>query len=284
MAPAQAHGAPGAEAERRWVHPQANRELLLNGQPVAYWLKRSDRRTIGLTIDAAGLRVSVPRTASLAAADAVVQGKADWVLRKLAQVAERQHARHSERQAWADGASLAWLGGSLHLRLGTPPWDVRVTQGAPSAVFAPPSAPTPRARRGQPLVQRVGDELWVGLAPDATEAIWRRAVGAWAAQAAVAHFTQRLARFAPLLNVRWTRLMLTNAATRWGSAKSDGTIRLHWRLMQFSPEVVDYVVAHELSHLCHMDHSPRFWATVAAVVPDMLKLRAELRGSRLPVW
>ncbi|MDP3133862.1 MAG: M48 family metallopeptidase, partial [Burkholderiaceae bacterium] len=78
--------------------------------------------------------------------------------------------------------------------------------------------------------------------------------------------------------------LLTNAATRWGSAKSDGTIRLHWRLMQFSPQVLDYVVAHELSHLRHMDHSPRFWATVASVVPDHAARRAELRRSGPPLW
>jgi hypothetical protein len=54
--------------------------------------------------------------------------------------------------------------------------------------------------------------------------------------------------------------------------------------MQFDTEVLDYVVAHELSHLRHMDHSPRFWQTVATVVPDHTRLRARLRGTRLPTW
>lgn len=273
-------GSADPEALRRWVHPRSNRELVLNGQPVAYWLRRSERRTIGLTIDATGLRVSVPRWTALAEADAAVLAKADWVLRKLAQVAERHDTRHRDRQAWHDGANLAWLGSALQLRRGIP--DLDAVQLADDSAPAPTA--TSRPRRGQPLVQRVGEVLWADLAPDATDAVWRRAVGGWMAQAATAHFTQRLGHFAPLLQVRWTRLVLTNAATRWGSAKSDGTIRLHWRLMQFSPQVVDYVVAHELSHLRHMDHSPRFWATVATVVPDFAARRAELRAGGLPVW
>jgi predicted metal-dependent hydrolase len=95
---------------------------------------------------------------------------------------------------------------------------------------------------------------------------------------------QRLDHFAQLLGVRWTVLKLSAAHTRWGSAKADGSIRLHWRLMQFAPTVVDYVVAHELAHLRHMDHSARFWQTVASVVPDYAALRARLKGERLPPW
>jgi len=271
-------GSAAPEAQRRWAHPQANRELVLNGQPVAYWLRHSDRRTIGLSIDASGLRVSAPRQTPAHAADAAVRAKAAWVLAKLAQLAERHHSRQTQRQVWQDGALLPWLGGGLRLRRGIP-----AVPGAGQADGSLPTA-TLRQRRGQPLVQRLGDELWADLAPDATDAVWRRAVGAWVAQAATAHFTQRLDHFAPLLRVRWSRLLLTNAATRWGSAKSDGTIRLHWRLMQFSPQVLDYVVAHELSHLRHMDHSPRFWATVASVVPDHAARRAELRRSGPPLW
>ena len=60
----------------------------------------------------------------------------------------------------------------------------------------------------------------------------------------------------------------SSAGTRWGSASADGSIRLNWRLIHFRLPVIDYVVAHELSHLRVMDHSPRFWDTVRTVVPD----------------
>ena len=76
----------------------------------------------------------------------------------------------------------------------------------------------------------------------------------------------------------------SSAATRWGSAKSDGAIRLHWRLIHFRLDVIDYVVVHELSHLRVMDHSPRFWDTVGTVVPNYAELRGELKELPIPSW
>jgi predicted metal-dependent hydrolase len=90
-------------------------------------------------------------------------------------------------------------------------------------------------------------------------------------------FEERLNHYAPVLGVHWSALKLSNAAGRWGSAKSDGSIRLHWRLMHYRLCVIDYVVVHELSHLRHMNHSPKFWATVESVMPDYKQLKRELR-------
>jgi len=109
-------------------------------------------------------------------------------------------------------------------------------------------------------------------------------VQAWLMRQATRVFTERLDHFAPRLGVRWQKLALSNARTRWGTAHSDGTIRLHWRLIHFRMPIIDYVVAHELSHLRVMDHSPRFWETVGTVVPDYAQLRAQLRADPLPPW
>jgi len=84
--------------------------------------------------------------------------------------------------------------------------------------------------------------------------------------------------------VRWKKLSLSNAGTRWGSASADGSIRLNWRLVHFRMPVIDYVVAHELSHLRVMDHSPRFWDTVESVMPDYGTLRVELKRQPVPNW
>ncbi len=88
----------------------------------------------------------------------------------------------------------------------------------------------------------------------------------------------------PELGVQWRSLRLSNARTRWGSAKVDGGIMLNWRLLHFRLPVLDYVVIHELSHLRVMDHSPRFWAVVASACPDYARLRAELRQHPAPDW
>ena len=82
----------------------------------------------------------------------------------------------------------------------------------------------------------------------------------------------------------WRKLSLSSAGTRWGSARADGAIRLHWRLIHFRTSVIDYVVAHELSHLRVMDHSPRFWDTVRTVVPDYEFQRDQLKDESVPRW
>ena len=99
---------------------------------------------------------------------------------------------------------------------------------------------------------------------------------------AKALFIERLNHYAPRLDVQWRKLSLSSAGTLWGTAHSDGSIRLNWRLVHFRLPVIDYVVAHELSHLRVMDHSPRFWETVKTVVPDYSELRGQLRTRRLP--
>ncbi|MBA4256559.1 MAG: metal-dependent hydrolase [Polaromonas sp.] len=277
--PAPATGtaqSPSNAVEAVWAHPQANRQVVLGGQPIAYLLRRGQRKTIGFSVGAQGLTVSAPRWGTLAAVDAALHSKAEWVLRTLRQAGQRHHALQGQRMDWREGARLPWLGEHLELRLG----QLATPDAERGGVSAVPVA----ARRKAALVQAHGDALWVALPPSATPAQWRDAVQAWMSHAAHAHFVQRLNHFAPLLGVAWTSLRLSSAATRWGSAKADGSIRLHWRLMQFEPAVVDYVVAHELSHLRHMDHSPRFWQTVASVVPDYPTWRARLKGERLPPW
>jgi predicted metal-dependent hydrolase len=239
-------------------HPEANRQALLNGQRVAYLLRRGQRRSIGFVVNAQGLTVTAPRWATQGVVDSALQTKALWVLRKLTQAGQQDAALKEATVNWADGVVLPWLGQPLTVRLGQP---------------------DPASR-----VRLDGGVLWVALASGASAHQIRDAVQAWMMLGAEAYFRARLDHHAPTLGVRWTRLRLSSAATRWGSAKADGSIRLHWRLMQFAPEVIDYVVVHELAHLRHMDHSLRFWQTVASVIPDYAALRARLKGERLPPW
>lgn len=278
QAPVQAPAAPpvsapavvdassaGVAHQSPWWHPQANRQSVVDGRVVAWVLKRGQRRTIGFSVTAQGLSVSAPRWVTVGAVEAALQERAHWVTEKLRTAGQQHAALQAARVDWRDGVELAWLGGSLRVQL------------------AQHAAPSGR-RTGKPLVEREGNGLWVSLPAGAQASQLRDAVQAWMMRAAQAHFAQRLDHFAGRLGVVWRSLRLSSAHTRWGSAKADGSIRLHWRLMQFSEEVVDYVVAHELAHLRHMDHSERFWQTVASVVPDYAALRAQLKGERLPPW
>lgn len=81
-------------------------------------------------------------------------------------------------------------------------------------------------------------------------------------------FTERLNYFAQLHDLTYKTLRLSSARTRWGSCSRRKSINLNWRLILAPPEILDYVVAHELSHTVHMNHSKRFWAQVEAMMPN----------------
>jgi len=95
---------------------------------------------------------------------------------------------------------------------------------------------------------------------------------------------QRVAHFAALLEVTPTALSFGHAKHRWGSAGSNGAIRLNGHLVHVPLPLLDYVVAHELSHLKHMNHSAAFWALVARVMPDFDLRREQLKKVVMPQW
>ncbi|HEX8954995.1 MAG TPA: SprT family zinc-dependent metalloprotease, partial [Burkholderiaceae bacterium] len=100
----------------------------------------------------------------------------------------------------------------------------------------------------------------------------------WLQQRARAIFAERLPLYAEKLGVRYRSFALSSATTQWGSCTAEGKIRLNWRLIHFSLPLIDYVIAHELSHLREMNHSPAFWATVQSVFPEFQEARKALRA------
>ena len=91
---------------------------------------------------------------------------------------------------------------------------------------------------------------------------------AWLQSRAALWFDLRIKYFLSKTGLSIRRWRLSSAATRWGSCTSDGNIMLNWRLIHFSPMVIDYVIAHELAHLREMNHSQDFWTEVQQLYPD----------------
>ncbi|MCQ8239253.1 M48 family metallopeptidase [Acetobacteraceae bacterium KSS12] len=73
------------------------------------------------------------------------------------------------------------------------------------------------------------------------------------------------------------RLAIKDTSSRWGSCSSDGTVMLSWRLLMAPPAVQDYVVAHELAHLRHLDHGTAFWRLVEQLTPHRAHAEAWLK-------
>lgn len=276
MRPNRAEHRPAATPQRGAQHelfdPQAQR-VVIPAQPRAaagavqhfddgvhrfdWRLHRGARRTLALRIDDRGVNLLAPQHASASAIALFVRHHAAWVTSKLREREQRLIALQSARIDWADGGGFPYLGQQLTLRL----------CGAPQLRFDP--------ARGA---------LHLPLPPGSDAQRMRECVAAWMQQQARELFESRVAHYAARLGVRVAAVRLSAASTRWGSAKSDGSIRLHWRLLHFRRQLIDYVVAHEVAHLREMNHSPRFWAHVASLYPDYALARSELRQAVLPPW
>src|SRR5690606_24377230 len=130
---------------------------------------------------------------------------------------------------------------------------------------------------GDPDAPRDDDSLWLGLPPDAGAERFRQAALHWLQARAHEVMGQRILHFLENAERRINKWRLSGAATRWGSCSSQGNIMLNWRLIHFTPDIIDYVIAHELAHLRQMNHSPAFWAEVGRLLPGYQAARQALR-------
>jgi hypothetical protein len=257
--------APPTAGTVREGAPRPGREILLGEHRVAYQLRRARRRSIGFMVGPEGLCVSAPRWVGAGEIESALREKAGWILRKLQEQRERQRRLEAARVEWRDGTSLPFLGETVIVLL-----DPRVTGSVLHS-----------ADETLPGVPRL--TLHLGLPQEARPEQIRDAVQSWLQRQARRVFEERCALFAQRLDVRVTRLSLSAAATRWGSASADGSIRLNWRLVHFALPVIDYVVTHELAHLREMNHGPAFWQVVRQALPGFEVARGALRSEVLPV-
>jgi predicted metal-dependent hydrolase len=151
---------------------------------------------------------------------------------------------------------------------------------------------------GQPvrLEQCAGRARWIEPEDGATPRIaamgegegYARAVILVIRRRALAVLTERTAHYAAVLGAPMPKVAVADARSRWGSCRpgprgTAGSIRYSWRLALAPFEIADYVAAHECAHLLELNHGPRFWAHVRALVGDERRHRAWLRaeGARL---
>ena len=187
-------------------------------------LAHARRLTLRLAPDGSAVRITIPRWAPTEEALAFARSRAEWL--------EAQLAKLPGPAALAPGAMLPWRGASrelVHLPGGAR--RVRLEQ-ARIVLGGPAESLAPRLRR-------------------------------WMQGEARALFAADLADYAACAGVAVPALALSNAQRRWGSCSARGVVRLNWRLGMAPDPVRRSVVAHEVAHLVHFDHSPRFHALLA---------------------
>jgi len=227
------------------------RRVVIGNEIIGYRLQRARRRSIGFQINERGLTIRAPRWITLREIETAIIEHQGWIrsrqIKWLAWCDE--HRRAAIR--FADGGHVKYLGKTATLRLCA---DVGATHFCGEA-----------------------DEIRLALSNEAAEVHVREALQVWLQAQARGVLAERLERFAGRIDSRFAGWRLSSARTQWGSCSHDGRIRLSWRLVHFSLPVIDYVIAHELAHLCELNHGARFWKAVAHLLPGFETARDQIK-------
>lgn len=198
------------------------------------------RLVLRLNSDGSAVTVTVPCGVSRGAA-------LDFASRSRGWIAERLAAR----------------GENIELR----PGNLVPFRGRPHEIRHVPSV------RGAVLLDEAAGVIHV---PGDLPHVSRRLVD-WMKRMARQELTAAVNRHAGAMGVRYRRITLRDQKSRWGSCSASGELSFSWRLILAPPHVLDYVAAHEVAHLRHMDHGPRFWRLVLGHCPEAALARTWLR-------
>jgi predicted metal-dependent hydrolase len=220
---------------------------------IPYVIERGRRlKTVAIGVDAAaGVSVRAPGDTPVVRLDAIVYRKARWILERERRF-EDLPPPPSPRE-FVSGETFRYLGRQYRLKLeraGDPEADVRIAE----------------------------DRLIVPVTKEeSSRAHARKRLVAWYRMRASVHVPKRVAAWSTRLGLHAPSVLIREPQKRWGSADSSGNIRVNWRIIQTSMRLVDYVVAHELVHIAHPDHTRDFWATLGRAMPDYEARREALR-------
>jgi predicted metal-dependent hydrolase len=201
---------------------------------------RSRRKTLSLEVTpAATLIVRAPLRASDAYIEEIIRLKISWILRKLDEMKRRQPSPYHE---YVEGELFLFLGRS---------YPLHIVEGENTTI------------------ERT-DKLYVSrsLMP-----LIRNQLKWWYTDEARKELQSRCMWFALQIGLSPASIRITDARKRWGSCTHTGGLNFSWRLIQAPPEIVDYVVVHELVHLSQPDHSKKFWEKVRKIMPDYERRR-----------
>jgi predicted metal-dependent hydrolase len=221
--------------------------ISLAGREIPLLVRRNRharRVVLRIDVEAGGIALTLPGRTALAEGLALAHERADWVIRCLDKL--------PARIPFIDGAIVPLLGRDTAIRH------------------------APATRHG---VQHVGNQLWVS---GAAEYLPRR-VGDWLRREAKREITLRAHPMAERIQRTITGLTVRDTRSRWGSCTPDGKLSFCWRLILTPEWVLDYVVAHEVAHLAHLNHGPKFWQTVKSldVKPEQARAWLDLHAERL---
>jgi predicted metal-dependent hydrolase len=138
-----------------------------------------------------------------------------------------------------------------------------------------------KIKNGQNQIVNISHKvMWVNP-PGESSVIMKKAVLQWLKQQARKEINQRVRKWAKKMKVNYKKVRIGQQKSRWGSSSSSGTLSFNWRLVHFAPEVIDYVVIHELAHVRQPNHSKKFWAEVEKWDPKYIDSVKFLKKQRV---
>lgn len=240
--------------------PQAQwRETTLLNQAFGYLLKRSKRKSIGLRISDEGLILTAPYWASDQHLQEALDSKANWIKQKLQERVERIAQQAMSETIWQNNGQLPYLGTTIRIQLNP---HIKQTIFSGDITLPKPTDRLCLAMDHHADSQRIQDSCHIWLQHQAQRDF----------KARVHHFLRACS-----YSHQFQQLRLSSPSKRWGSCSSNGTIMLNWRLIHFTPAIIDYVIAHEVAHLKEMNHGPAFWQEVERLLPDFYTARQQLK-------
>ena len=217
------------------------RVVVANGRRVEYTLIQSARRDVLFqALPGAGIRVYAPKYVGLRAVDDMVRERAGQLVEMLREVEAKLEADRLAHPV-SDGSPIL-IEGRRHA--------LRLSRGRRTAGAA------------------VGDEYRLTLPEPDNDAAVRAAIRSTLSEMALRRIRERLEHYAPRVGRSPGRVTIREQKSRWGSCSGKGNLNFNWKLIMAPPQVLDYVVIHELCHLYEFNHSPRFWALVERQMPD----------------
>ena len=229
---------------------------------IEYEVRRSKRRkkTVQISVDGGGVQVAAPMTTPGSELRAIVRKRAPWILNQAS-----DEILEAVPKRFVSGETLPYLGRNVLL----------VVQSAHV-----------RSTEVRFDHWRFRVDVPKTLTGDARCESIRRSVVGWYRGRAAERLPGVVERWWPRLGrSEKSRILIRDQHQRWGSCAPDGTLRFNWRAMMLKPALIEYVVAHELAHLTHRNHSTEFWALLSKAMPDAQQRRKSLReeGRRLPL-
>jgi predicted metal-dependent hydrolase len=237
------------------INPENN--VIQGNGYVAEIIRTSRVKTASIKVVEGSVSVLVPEFLPVEKIASLLIKKNRWIKEKLALQEQVSAVKPKE---FVSGESFSYLGRNYRLK---------VIEGQYPAV---------KLQQGR-FVATVRDKTW-NNAPSIKQLLIK-----WYKQHAQIKLQEKTTRYSKIIGVTPSSVGIKTFQSRWGSCSNSSEVHYNWKIIMAPNRIVDYVVAHELCHILHHDHSPVFWKTVERYFPDYLDCKEwlKLNAKRLEI-